>query len=194
MDLWVATTNQGKLNEFRNLLSAKGVQVHSPSELKVYSSPKEDGKTFEENARIKARSLKALKQKEWVVGEDSGIEVEGLAMMPGIFSARYAGERASDGENVAKLLKMLQIRSPNQRAAQFRCTMVVYSPEGKEHVIEGLVKGQISSKVTGTTGFGYDPIFIPEGETKTFAELGQAYKNKVSHRAQAIQKLFELFT
>ncbi len=194
MDLWVATTNQGKLNEFRNLLTAKGVQVHSPSELKVYSSPKEDGKTFEENARIKARSLKALKQNEWVVGEDSGIEVEGLAMMPGIFSARYAGERASDGENVAKLLKMLQIRSPNQRAAQFRCTMVVYSPEGNEHVIEGLVKGQISQKVTGTTGFGYDPIFIPEGETKTFAELGQAYKNKVSHRAQAIQKLFELLT
>ena len=190
--LWVATTNQGKLNEFRNLLNGMA-EIHSISELKVYAVPKETGKTFEENARIKARTLKAVKPGEWVVADDSGLEVEGLGGLPGIHSARYAGERASDSENTAKLLKMVQIRTPQNRNAQFRCVLVVFSPEGKETVIEGVVNGTIATVVKGQVGFGYDPVFIPEGQTKTYAELGASIKNQASHRARAIRGLLELF-
>lgn len=188
IELWVATTNQGKLNEFRNLLS-NIAEVHSPSELKVYALPKETGKTFEENARIKAKALKAVKPGYWVVADDSGLEVEGLNGLPGVHSARYAGDNASDAENNAKLLKMVQIRTPQNRAAQFRCVFVAFDPSGKEHVISGVIKGTISTIAKGTTGFGYDPVFVPEGQTKTYAELGAAFKNQSSHRAQAIREL-----
>lgn len=190
-ELWVATTNQGKLNEFRNLMSSKA-ELHSISELPVYSAPPETGATFVDNARIKARTLKAIKPGHWVVADDSGLEVEGLGGLPGVHSARYAGDKASDGENTAKVLKMLQIRSPGNRKAQFRCVLVAYDPDGKEHVLEGIVRGQISTTVRGKTGFGYDPIFIPEGHDKTFAELGGAEKNKISHRANAIRELLAL--
>ena len=189
--LWVATTNQGKLNEFRNILTGVA-ETHPISELKVYAIPKETGKTFEENARIKARALKAVKPGEWVVADDSGLEVEGLGGLPGIHSARYAGENASDAENIAKLLKMVQIRSPQNRNAQFRCVFVVFSPDGKEAVLEGVVKGTLATSMKGTTGFGYDPVFIPEDQTKTYAELGASIKNQGSHRAQAIRKLVAL--
>ncbi len=189
--LWVATTNQGKLNEFRNLLGQK-VEIRSPLELKVYAFPKETGATFVDNARIKAKSLKALKPGEWVVADDSGLEVGGLGGLPGVHSARYAGEKASDAENNAKLLKMVAIRTPGKREAQFKCVFVVFSPDGKEHVIESAVKGTIATVAKGTSGFGYDPVFIPEGQSKTYAELGAAVKNQGSHRAQAIRQLAAL--
>jgi XTP/dITP diphosphohydrolase len=192
MDLWVATTNQGKLNEFRNIFGAGPVKIHSVSELKVYSAPAETGSAFVDNARIKAKTLKAMKPGTWVVADDSGLEVEGLNGLPGVHSARYAGPKASDGENTAKLLKMLQIRSPQNRKARFVCSLVAYSPSGEEFVFEGVVSGEISEKVRGTTGFGYDPVFIPEGEKQTFAELGAAVKNKLSHRARAIRQLSEV--
>ena len=115
-ELWVSTTNQGKLNEFRNLLGA-AVDIHSVSELKFYAAPPETGQSFEDNARIKAKTLKALKPGVWVVADDSGLEAAGLNGLPGIHSARYAGDKASDGENIAKLLKMIQIRSAGNRAA-----------------------------------------------------------------------------
>ncbi len=189
--LWVATTNKGKLSEFKNILMNMA-EIHSPSELSAYSTPKETGSTYVENARIKAKSLKAVVD-GWVVADDSGLSVEGLNGMPGVHSARYAGEKASDAENMAKLLKMVHIRSPLQRAAKFQCAFVVYSPDGQEHVIEAEFTGQIAQKVQGKSGFGYDPIFIPEGQTKTLAELGAAFKNQYSHRAQAIRALKQLF-
>jgi XTP/dITP diphosphohydrolase len=189
--LWISTTNQGKLNEFRNILGA-AVETHSVSELSFYAAPPETGATFEENARIKAKTLKALKPGVWVVADDSGLEVPGLGGLPGIHSARYAGEKAADAENVAKLLKMIQIRSAANRAAQMVCTLVAYDPNGGEHVIHGVVKGQIATTARGKTGFGYDPVFIPEGQDKTYAELGAAVKNQGSHRAQAIRELFRL--
>lgn len=191
--LWVATTNQGKLNEFRNILGGLA-EIHSISELKVYAVPKETGKTFEENARIKARALKSVRPGEWVVADDSGLEVEGLGGLPGVHSARYAGENASDAENSAKLIKMVQIRTAQNRSAQFCCILVVFAPDGKESVLEGTVKGSISTSSKGSSGFGYDPVFIPEGETKTYAELGASVKNQGSHRAQAIRRLMALLT
>lgn len=189
-ELWIATSNKGKLSEFRTLLP--NFEMRSQGDLPVYTSPDENGKTFEDNARIKARSLKAMKPGVWILGEDSGLEVAGLNNMPGVHSARYAGPKASDAENVAKLLKMMSIRSASNRAAKFRSVIVAFSPEGKEFVVTGEMNGKISSAARGTTGFGYDPIFIPDGEEKTLAELGISAKNKVSHRAQAIRKLTEV--
>lgn len=189
MELWVATTNKGKLNEFRNLTASVGITIKSPADLPVYSSPAETGATFLDNARIKARTMKAIKPECWVAAEDSGLEVEGLGGMPGIHSARYGGPKASDAENNAKVLKMLQIRSPANRKACFKCCIVAFGPDGVEHVFEGRVDGQISTASKGKEGFGYDFVFIPDGETKTFAELGVAFKNKISHRAQAIRQL-----
>lgn len=189
--LWVATTNQGKLNEFRNLMS-NAAELHSLSELNSYAAPPETGATFTDNARIKARTLKAIKPGQWVVADDSGLEVEGLGGMPGVHSARYAGDKASDGENVAKVLKMVQIRTAGNRKAQFRCVLVAFDPQGNEHVIEGIVKGTISTTARGKGGFGYDPVFIPEGHDKTFSELGAAVKNQISHRAIAIRQLLSL--
>jgi len=191
ISLWVATTNAGKLNEFKNLMDGK-VEIRSISELSYYSAPPETGQTFADNARIKARTLKALKPGEWVVADDSGLEVEGLNGLPGVHSARYAGDKASDRENVAKLLKMVQIRSAGMRKAQFRCVFIAYDPQGQEHVIEGVVTGQISNSAQGTSGFGYDPVFIPDGHDKTFADLGMAVKNQISHRAKAIRELMTL--
>jgi XTP/dITP diphosphohydrolase len=192
MEIWIATHNTGKLTEFKQLLEPQGFVVHSARELEFFTAPAETGKTFEENARIKARALKAVKPGVWVLADDSGLEVKGLGGLPGIHSARYAGDKASDNENVAKLLKMLQIRSPMERSATFRATFVLFSPQGQEHVVHGELNGQISQKVAGQHGFGYDPVFVPESQTKTMAELGAAYKNQHSHRAKAIKAALAL--
>lgn len=194
MDIWVATTNQGKLSEYKTILTGMGHVVHSPLELSVYSAPPETGKTFAENARIKAKTMKALRPGQWVLGEDSGLEVDGLNGLPGIHSARYAGPKASDRENTAKLLKMMSLRSAQNRKARFVCCIVAYSPEGKEHVIETYMDGAIAQKQSGTSGFGYDPIFIPADENKTLAELPPAFKNKNSHRAKALRQLQEVLS
>jgi XTP/dITP diphosphohydrolase len=188
-DLWIATTNRGKMIEFETLLSGVEIKIHSLAELNNYYAPPETGTTFEENARIKARSLKAMKPDTWVIAEDSGLEVTGLNNLPGVHSARYAGPKATDPENVSKLLKMMGLRSADKRQAQFKCVIVGYKPTGEEFVITGEVKGEIARAAKGKDGFGYDPIFIPEGHTQTFAELGVTEKNKMSHRAQAIRKL-----
>lgn len=187
MELWIATGNKGKLEEYKLTLGKiPEVKLFSQADLPFFTPKPEDGATFLDNARIKAKSVKALKPEHWVLGEDAGLEVEGLNNLPGIHTARYAGPHARDSENIAKLLKMIQIRSPMNRKAQFKCVSVVLTPQNEEWVFEGVLKGQISSKVAGTQGFGYDPVFIPEGETKTLAELGPAYKIQKSHRAIAL--------
>ena len=192
-ELWIATTNKGKMIEFQTLLHGLPFKIHSVSELNTYAAPPETGSQFEDNARIKARSLKAMKPEAWVIGEDSGLEVFGLNNMPGVHSARYAGPKATDAENVAKLLKMMSIRSADKRGAQFKSVIVGFKPNGEEFVVTGEVKGEISRGLKGQGGFGYDPIFIPEGYTMTFAEMGLTEKNKISHRAQAIRKLRSIF-
>lgn len=195
MELWIATGNQGKLNEFKMLLNklvGAGLNIHGQGELPVFSPPPENGDSFLANARIKARALKAMKPGIWVMGEDSGIAVEGLGGLPGIHSARYAGPKASDAENNAKLLKMMTIRHVANRKASFLSTIVAFSPDGTEHVFEGRLDGELAKAAKGTTGFGYDSVFIPTGETKTLAELGLPFKNKISHRAKAVAQLMEI--
>ena len=189
MEIWIATGNKGKLEEYKLSLSKiPDLQIFSQSNLSSFTPKPENGTTFLENARIKAKSVKALKPNAWVLGEDSGLEVEGLGNLPGIHSARYAGPHARDSENIAKLLKMMQIRNISNRNAGFQCAVVVYTPENEEWTFQGQLQGQISSKATGLMGFGYDPVFVPAGETKTLAELGPGYKIQKSHRAVVIQQ------
>jgi XTP/dITP diphosphohydrolase len=192
MEVWIATGNKGKLEEYKLALkSLPDLQINHQGELKSFTPRPEDGATFLENARIKAKTLKAIKSDAWVLGEDSGLEVTGLNNLPGIHSARYAGPKASDSENVAKLLKMMTIRNVSPRTAQFKCVTVVYTPDNQEWIFEGVLKGNISPKVIGQMGFGYDPVFIPENETKTLAELGPGYKVQHSHRAQALTQFLQ---
>lgn len=186
MELWLATSNPGKLQEIKTLLSELPISIHAQNELPVYASPPETGDTFLANARIKAKSMQAMKREAWVLADDSGLECRGLNNLPGIHSARYAGEKATDKENVAKLLKMLQIRTTD-RHAEFKSVLVAYSPNGEEFVFEGTLKGTIAMKQSGTSGFGYDPVFMPEGQAKTLAELTLAEKNRISHRGQALR-------
>lgn len=192
MELWLATGNKGKVEEYQlTLKSLPDLKIHTLAELKSFTPRPEDGATFLDNARIKARSLKAVKPGVWILAEDSGLEVDGLGNLPGVHSARYAGPHARDSENVAKLLKMMQIRNVNPRTARFKCVTVVYTPEGEEWVFEGAMAGSISSKPIGTMGFGYDPVFVPDGETQTLSELGPGYKIKNSHRAKALSLFLE---
>lgn len=192
MELWIASSNTGKIKEFQNLLfDFPAVQVKTQTEIAGFTSPEENGDTFLANARIKARALRSIKNQSWVVADDSGLEVLGLNNLPGIHSARYAGPKARDSENIAKLLKMMAIRNVTDRTAQFKATIVAFSPTGEEMIFEGLLKGKISTKVAGTHGFGYDPIFIPDGQTQTMAELPPGFKNQHSHRAIAFKQFLE---
>lgn len=188
MELWIATGNAGKLKEYElQLREIADLKLHSQGEIPGFSPRPEDGKTFLDNARIKAKSLKAVRPDGWVLGEDAGLEVTGLGNLPGVHSARYAGPKAADSENVAKLLKMMQIRAVTDRSARFVCSTVVLTPAGEEWVFTGEMKGVIAKNVAGQMGFGYDPVFVPEGETKTLAELGPGIKIQRSHRAQALR-------
>lgn len=194
MNLWIATGNKGKLAEFKLLLNSLGATIKSQSELPVYSSPPETGETLAANARIKAKSLKSVVDDgDWVLADDSGLFVDGLNGMPGVHSARYAGDKARDSENTAKLLKMMQIRSSSNRKAHFECTLMLIGPDRQEHIFVGQLHGSIAQKQTGTKGFGYDPVFIPDGKTQTLGELPDGEKNAISHRAEACKKLIEFF-
>lgn len=193
MEFWIATGNKGKLTEYKMMLNREfpDIKVFSQADLPTFSPRPEDGKTFEDNARIKSKTLKAMKQGNWILGEDSGLEVEGLNNLPGVHSARYAGPKASDSENVSKLIKMMALKPMANRNARFVCTVVVYTPTGEEWVIHGEIKGTIATKPAGLHGFGYDPVFVPEGQTQTMAELGAGFKNQHSHRYQALRTLVE---
>lgn len=194
MEFWFATGNKGKISEYQLLLKElPHILTKTQGDLSSFSARPEDGKTFQENALIKARTLRSVRNQDWVFGEDSGLEVEGLGNLPGIHSARYAGPKASDSENVAKLLKMMQIRGVQNRSARFFCSLVVFTPTGEQMNFEGELRGQIGKSPSGLHGFGYDPVFIPDGETKTLAELGSSYKVTKSHRARAFQKFLERF-
>lgn len=191
MEIWFSTQNDGKLQEFRELLRALPLEIHSASEMSYFSSPPENGDTFVANARIKARALRSIKDKAWVVADDSGLVVAGLDGLPGVHSARYAGANARASENNAKLLKMMALKSADKRQAHFVCCLVAFTPEGEEIICEGQLTGEIAKVARGQNGFGYDPVFIPTGYDKTMAELSKGEKNSISHRAQAMAQLVE---
>ena len=151
----------------------------------------ESGKTFIENALKKARFYSRYFD-QLTLADDSGLEVETLQGMPGVHSARYAGERASPRENNRKLLKEMEGISPSKRGARFKCVMALVSPDGKEAVTEGVCRGRIGFKEVGKRGFGYDPLFMLPNYGKTMAQLSIEEKNRISHRGKALRKLRKL--
>lgn len=148
----------------------------------------EDGKSFAENALKKARTI-AQYTGHVTIADDSGLEVDFLGGMPGIYSARYAGEEADDRKNNEKLLKELGGVPMERRGAQFKCVIAVVVPDGAEQVVEGAYRGVIITEPRGNNGFGYDPVFLDEQSGFTFAEMDPEHKNQVSHRSRAIQEL-----
>lgn len=150
--------------------------------------PPETGATYRENALLKARAVHAA-LKLPALGDDSGIEVDALGGAPGVRSARYAGESAGDAENNARLLEVLRGRPASERRARFRCVLALVGPAGEETVVEGVCAGRILESPRGDHGFGYDPLFLPDGMTESFAQLPQAVKDRISHRARAAEAL-----
>lgn len=148
----------------------------------------ETGATFLENARIKARWVISRKN-IWTMAEDSGLEVDALNGAPGVFSARYSGERSKDEDNCSKLLDELKGTVESKRTARFRCVIVLLIPLKREILAEGVCEGRIGFTPEGRNGFGYDPVFIPSGFSKSFAELTQEQKNSISHRSKALNML-----
>jgi XTP/dITP diphosphohydrolase len=191
MDLLLATRNAHKTREFAEILGAE-FRVSDLSGLANAPEINETGKTFEENAILKAIPV-SKNLHGFVLADDSGLEVDALGGAPGIFSARYAGKEASDRENVERLLRDLQEAGFGQalRTARFRC-LIALARDGKVMAIsEGLIEGEIAHQPRGASGFGYDPIFIPAGYDKTFAEMSAKTKNELSHRARALHAMRE---
>jgi XTP/dITP diphosphohydrolase len=152
----------------------------------------ETGITFHENARAKALYAREhAAPTDWALGEDSGLEVDGLDGAPGIRSARHAGAGATDEENRHRLLADLAGREGDARRARYVCELVLISPSGTEHRGRGTLEGAIAKRARGSGGFGYDPIFVPAGETRAVAELGEGWKADHSHRARAVRALVE---
>jgi XTP/dITP diphosphohydrolase len=190
IDLLLATRNRHKTREFSQLLGPNFTLRDLTSE---HDLPEilETGRTFEENAVIKAIGISKIFPDEIVIGDDSGLEVKSLEGAPGIFSARYAGEKASDRRNVEKLLRELQ--GMPERSARFRCVIALAKNGELITTVAGEVAGTITKSPRGENGFGYDPIFIPEGFEETFAELRSDTKNAISHRAKAVAELLRYF-
>jgi XTP/dITP diphosphohydrolase len=189
MEIVIASNNLHKVREFREMLKPlKNLDVLSLVDFPEYQLPEETGKSFEENAIIKAAHAASTLNK-WVLADDSGLVVPSLGGKPGVFSQRYAGEDATDAENRQKLLKEMSHLEEENRQAYFECCLVLANPQGVVKKTTGTVEGRIGVKEAGRNGFGYDPIFIKNDYTKTFAQLDEATKNKISHRRKAFEKM-----
>ena len=180
----LATMNEGKALELARLLGGTVRVVETLREHAGVMLPPETGRDYRANALAKARAV-------WnelgvpAVGDDSGLEVDALQGAPGLHSARYAGEKATDVENNTKLLEALKGVAPRQRTARFRCALALVRGDDDVLEAEGICEGSILTAPRGENGFGYDPLFLPEGETLTFAELPASRKDSISHRARA---------
>ncbi|MCI1556891.1 MAG: XTP/dITP diphosphatase [Pediococcus pentosaceus] len=190
-EILIATKNDGKLKEFKQIFEQKGIVVKSLKDINDDVEIVENGLSFEENARLKAdgyaRSIGIP-----VLADDSGLEIDALNGRPGIFSARYAGDH-NDAANNAKVLSELGGIPDEKRTATFHSTVVVRKPDGSELVANGNLRGRILAVPRGDNGFGYDPLFFVEAKNKTLAEMTREEKNKISHRALAIEDLLVNF-
>jgi XTP/dITP diphosphohydrolase len=189
----LASGNPGKLREFSELLGASGLTLVRQSDFAVRPPP-ETGNTFLENALIKARNA-ALATGLPSIADDSGIEVDALGGAPGVHSARFAGENANDEANLAKLLAALKDLPADARTARYRCVIVFVHNDLDPHPLvgEGVWDGHIIATRRGQGGFGYDPSFVPVGETRTVAEMPTDDKNRQSHRGQAMRAFLAQF-
>lgn len=182
----LASSNRGKVNELKQLLP-DWVDVKTADEFGI-ELPEETGETFLENALLKARAV-AQQARVVAIADDSGLEVDALDGAPGVRSARFAGDRATDAENNALLLSRLAAIEREQRSARFRSVVAVVTPDGTEMHEEGTIEGEILFEPTGENGFGYDPLFQPRGATRSFAQLTLDQKNEISHRGRAFRKI-----
>ncbi len=188
MKLLIASRNEHKIEEIRAVFSLPALEMIAASRLPGLPDVEEDAATFEGNAVKKAVTL-ALASGLWTLADDSGLDVDALGGAPGVRSARYAGESCDYSANNIKLLAELENRS--MRTARFHCVVALSSPGGRAQTVEGVCEGSITRAPRGTGGFGYDPLFVPENHTKTFAELASQIKNSISHRGRALQKASE---
>ena len=184
MKLVLATRNAHKLEEIQAIFDFQGLEVLSAFDFPDIPDVVEDKNTLEGNAEKKAVEI-AKATGCWAMADDSGLEVAALDGAPGVYSARYAGDQCSYSDNNEKLLK--ELSDKDDRSAQFRTVLALSDPEGSVQILEGSCPGQIIEDMRGTNGFGYDPLFIPDGYAETFAELDASIKNKISHRARALQ-------
>jgi XTP/dITP diphosphohydrolase len=187
--IFIATKNKGKIKEISYCLNGLGIEILSMQDKPDVPDIEETGKTFEENAWIKAKEFYDI-VKMPVLADDSGLEVDYLNGAPGVYSSRYAGENASDDDNCIKLLMELKNADESKRTARFHCIAVYYDGKDKK-IFDGVCEGHIIDQKRGTNGFGYDPLFVPEGYSQTYAELSDEVKNKISHRGKALQKFRE---
>lgn len=191
--LVLGTSNEGKVREMRELLADVRLEIRGLGDFGGLPDVPETGNTFAENAALKASAYARLTG-HWALADDSGLEVEALGGSPGVRSARFAGNSASDAENIEKLLQDLKNVESGKRGACFVCEMALSDPEGKiRHEAKGYCRGQISLKPIGFNGFGYDPIFIPDGFSETFGQIPGELKNEISHRTVAARKIKEFF-
>ncbi|MDI6736207.1 MAG: XTP/dITP diphosphatase [bacterium] len=191
MEVVIASTNKGKISEIRKILSGLEIEILSLDDFSQIPTIIEDGCTFEENAVKKATAISKLTGKV-TLADDSGLEVDCLNGAPGITSARFGGDGLNDAERNQKLLELLKEVSDGERKARFKCVLAIACPDGKINTVCGECQGLISLEVRGNQGFGYDPIFIPDGYSKTFGELGGEIKDKISHRARALFRAREV--
>jgi len=184
-EIVIATRNRRKLEEIGRITGEMGIVLRTLDEFPHCPEVVEDGDTFRDNALKKAREI-CLCTGLAALADDSGLEVDALNGEPGVYSARYAGQDASDAANVKKLLDKLS-SSTGGRAARFQCVIAFVTPAGLEEVFEGKVEGNIGTVERGHNGFGYDPVFFPEGHNRTFAEMSPGEKDGMSHRGRALE-------
>ncbi|MDY3980670.1 non-canonical purine NTP pyrophosphatase, RdgB/HAM1 family [Paraeggerthella hongkongensis] len=187
----IASNNAHKAQEIAEALDFPGWEFGTLRQLGIQSDPAEDADTFLGNARIKARAAHEASGGKAVLADDSGLEVDALDGAPGVYSARYAGEDATDADNNAKLLSALADVPDHDRTARFVCTLVLIDEDGSETVARGTVEGRIGHEERGSNGFGYDPLFLPDvfADGRTLAEALPEEKNAVSHRGNALREL-----
>lgn len=187
--LVLATNNMHKIREFRSMLKSLGsFDVFTLLDFPQVESPEETGETFEENAKLKAlHAAKTLNR--WVLADDSGLVVPALNGEPGVRSARYAGKDASDADNRKKLLSSMQHLLEDDRYAYYECVLVLASADGVKKIVRGACEGKVLCGEKGGGGFGYDPLFVKHEYSKSFAELEESVKNRISHRRRAFDKL-----
>lgn len=184
--LLLATNNQGKVKEIIPMVSDYFSEVICLADLPDKIDVEETGSTFEQNSKLKAETLYKLTGYP-TLADDSGLEVDALDGAPGVYSARFSGDDATDERNNLKLIEMLKGLPHNLRSAKFRCVMA-FTKDGVTRTFSGLVEGYIQTEMEGKEGFGYDPLFVPLGYDKSFGILGSPVKKKISHRTKALKK------
>ncbi|NOZ63587.1 MAG: XTP/dITP diphosphatase [Caldiserica bacterium] len=192
-EIVLATKNRDKIREMKEVFRDIPLKIFTFRDFPCMEEVEESGDTLEENALIKAEAWARFTNK-WALSDDTGLEVEYLGGRPGVFSSRFAGMGATYEDNWKKLLKLMEGVAWEKRKARFRCVIAIVSPQGKKHIVEGVVEGYITCEPRGSEGFGYDPVFYVPEKGKTFAEMSIEEKGEISHRGKALRIAREILS